>query len=509
MNPNRALLPALGLALAIGGSAAAQTVAAQPTPEQAHALEEQITKHLQTSLAGIVAVPPRPVQLTAEGDHYLLRVPLAMLGKVDPPDAAFTAKARPLDGTRWALDDQQFPPLLTVVTTETVPDAPDAKNPMPDGTHKEAVTYRIKVGQQDVHGVFDTSFATPTTSGGTITSLDIEKEGGAAASLSHMNQLTTQSSTRPIDPAHADILSDLTGTGYSTKTALPDGSDFALQADRVHVTSGLTGLAHDQLLPLLHMASELYHLAKPPGDDDTNEMTPAQKAKLHQMLERAHNVLTGGKLDESIEGVKFSIADNTGALGKAQITFGGEAPADTLSASMGLLLDGLTIDTLPPQFAAYVPTHFAIHPTVGNVSLTALTKMGLEATAPTPNNQKAKVPQTDIAALFGKGGIQFGFDGLELNVAGASFTGSGMFTSTSPNPKSITGQAQLSARGLDALVAKAQSDPLLQQGVPVVIFLKGIARSSGDQSVWQITVNGPKVLVNGIDLSSIAGSLGK
>ena len=433
MQPMRALLPTLGIVLALGGTAAAQT---QPTPEQAAALEKQITDWITSATAGAVKLPPRPVQLTPEGDHYLVRVPLAPLaGTIDPPDAAFTGKARQLDGTRWALDDQQFPPAMTFTTTEMVPDPPDAKNPSPDGTHKENVTYRIKLGRQDVHGVFDTSFATPTTSGGTMSSLDLEKEGGAAASVTHMDEATTQTSTRPVDPAHADLLSDLSGTKYSTKTQMPDGSDFTLEAERIHIVTALSGLAHDQMVPLFRLVGELANMLKAPGGDTPDGPTPAQKAKLHAMLEQAHAILTGAKLDESVEGVSFDIAGSSGTLDKAEVSLGGDAPADLLSASMGFSMDGLTINDLPPAFAAYVPTHFSIHPTVSNVSVATLTRMGLAATTPAAPGDS--VPPPDVAALFANGGIHYGFDTLALDVAGAHLAGTGSFTSA--NPASVTG----------------------------------------------------------------------
>ena len=503
MLSTRSLVPALGMVVALGGAAAAQT---RPTPEQAHAIEVQITAWLKAVTGDAVKLPPRPVQLTPEGDHYLVRVPLGQLGAtVEPADAAYTGKARQLDSTRWALDDEQFPPAMTIRTREKVADVPDAKNPSPDGTHTEDVTYRIKLGQQDAHGVFDTSFATPTTRNGTIASVDVEKEGGTGASLTHIGQVVSQSSTTPVDPGHVDLLSDITAANYASKSALPDGTDVSLQAERLHVVTAISGLAHDQLLPLLRLAGELARMIDPPKSGVNDGPTPAQKAKLHAMLEQAHAILTGGKLDETIEAGKFDVGGNGGSFSKAEISIGGDAPADTLSASMGLSVDGLTLDALPPAIGAYVPTHFSIHPTLSNLNVAALTRIGLDATAPVKPGQAA--PRPDVASLFGKGGIKFGFDGLELDMAGTHFAGTGMFTSTGPN--SVVGQADLTARGLDALITKAQSDPMLAQAVPAVIFLKGIARSSGDQSVWQVTVDKTKVLVNGVDLSAMMGGAGK
>ena len=500
---NRAWLPALGLALAFGGSAAAQ---AQPTPEQASALEKQIADWLTATTGGAFTLPARPVQLTPEGDHFVVRIPLAPLaGSIDPSDAAFTGKARQLDGTRWSLDDQQLPPEFTITASETVPDAPDAKNPSPDGTHKEDVKYRVKLGDQTVHSIFDTSLATPTTSSGSIASLDVEKEGGSGASLTHVGQFTTEMSTSPADAQHVDILSDAAGANYTTRTELPDGTEFTLQADRLHVVSAVSGLAHGQLAPLFHLIGELASMIKAPGADNPDGPTPEQKAKLHDMLQQAHDILTGAKLDETIEGAKFEIAGNSGALRKGEISFGGDAPADKLSASMGVTLDGLVLDDLPPPLAAYVPTHFSIHPTLSNLSVSALTRMGLAASAPVPDGQTPPAP--DVAALFANGGIKFGFDSLALDMAGAHLAGTGDFTTT--GPMAITGQANLTASGLDGLIAKAQSDPMMQQAVPVVIFLKGIARTTGDRAVWQITVDNAKILVNGVDLSAMTGGMSR
>src|ERR1700709_991144 len=94
------LLSALSLVTALGGTALAQS--GPPTPEQAAALEKQVHDALVSAADGAIQIPARPVEFTPEGDHYLMRVPLGQFGKIEPPDAAFTAQAKLLDGTRWA-----------------------------------------------------------------------------------------------------------------------------------------------------------------------------------------------------------------------------------------------------------------------------------------------------------------------------------------------------------------------------------------------------------------------
>ena len=399
MHTRSALLPAIALsAMLLGGAAPLP-----PSPEQAKLLEAQITAWLTTMTGGMVKLPPQPVQLTPEGDHYLVHVPLGRLGTIDPPDAAFTAQARSLGGTRWALDNQQFPTALTIKTTEKEAAAP-ASDDAPATPQTVDVTYRLKIGQQDANSILDIAFATPTSGSSTFTAVDLLKEGGTAASLTHVDQIVSQSSTQPLDPAHADLLSDVTATGYAMKGSTPDGKNVALQIGRMHIVSTLSGLAHQQFVPLIEMAADLAHMTQASAGDKHDSLTPEEKAQLHTMLEQAHDILTGGKIDETLEALKFGMDDNAGSIERAELSVSGDAPADTLSASSTLSMTGLKIDSLPPEVAAYVPTRFTIHPTMSNLDLAALTKMALDATAPTLKGQPA-APNPSIAALFSKGGV--------------------------------------------------------------------------------------------------------
>jgi hypothetical protein len=495
------LLPALTLAtlLATAHPATAQPAPqpVAPSPQQAQALETQIHDAL-TALTGGGAIPARPVELTPAGDHYLVRIPLAELGQVEPPDAAFTAQARMLDGSRWALDDQQFPPQFKLATTIEVPDGTAAKNPSPDGHHPETVLYDIRLGHQDAHAVFDPTFATATDSTATIAPVDILHTGGMSPAVTHMDQVATQTTVRPVGAGRIDLLNDATAQGYATQSLLPDGSPFKMTAQALHIVSALNGVAHDKVLPVIQQAVAVSKLKASPGD------APAQaavNAGLRQVLTAAMGLLTGGRIDESATGIRFDAGGHVGAIAKLELTVGGNAPQDMLSATMGFTMDGLVIDGLPPTLAAYVPTHVTLQPTLSNLSTADLTKMAMDATAPGATT----VPPADVAALYAHGGINIGFDALGLDIAGTRFSGTGNFTMT--GPQAVTGQAEIDAQGLDALIAKAQTDPMLQRGVPVIIFLKGIAHTNGDQAVWQISVAGGKILVNGVDLSAMAGAV--
>ena len=114
----------------------------------------------------------------------------------------------------------------------------------------------------------------------------------------------------------------------------------------------------------------------------------------------------------------------------------------------------------------------------------------------------ANPAHVDPASLFSHGGIVLGLDALALDIAGTQFNGAGKFTMTEPG--AVSGQAEVTAHGLEALITQAQADPLLASGVPALIFMKGIAHTTGDQAVWQIAVANKKVTVNGVDMSALA-----
>lgn len=492
------------------GPALAQT---PPSAAEAQVLERQAAAALGALLPG-AKLPPHPVQLTAEGDHYQVRIPLAAFGvaRIEPPDAAFTANAKPLGGTLWSLADQRMPAEFTFTAAQSVPDPPDAK-PNPSGRHEETVAYTVKLGQQDSSGTFDSALASPTSGTVSITSLDILREGDSAAAVTHLGHIAGTSSTEPTDPAHVNLLSDSTAQDYASHSELPDGTQVSLAAARLHVVTSVSGLAHAALVPLLQQVSR-FSLETKAGGRQAPSLTPAERATLRAVLQDTRDLLTGARLDETAEELKFNAAGHAGSLDRLEIMLGGTAPQATLDAEMTLALDGLTLDDLPPQLAAYVPSHFAIHPTVSNLSVAALTKAGLDATEPAahgpggaprdrPGDRPRDKVEPDLQALFAQGGIQFGFDSLVLQVAEAKLGGAGKFVMTGPGD--VTGQAEFTADGLDGLLARAQEDPVMQQAVPVLIFLRGIAKTDGSQATWLLSVDRDRLLVNGVDLSALTG----
>lgn len=477
MRCHRVIAPALAAAIATF-SAHAQTTSAQ-----ASALEAQITTWLQ-SLAGTDLATRRVVEITPDGARFAVRIPLAAfdLQQLDPADAAFTAHAEPLGGTRYRITDQHLTSPVSFTVLRPVPGNPSSAA-LP-------VHIAIALGQQDQASTVDTAFATPTSSSGTIASADITVTDDTGAQATHLGPITTQASATPADPAHVDILIDSIARGFFNKSEQPDGTGVTISADTIHISEALSDVAHDRLLPLFQ---QLTAFARIPVQNPGHP-TPEQQAALRSILVTAKNLLTGGKLDESMDGMKIDTGTGAGAAKHLALSLSGTAPADTLSATLGFVVDGLTIDDLPPQFAAFMPTHFSIRPSVSNLNIAALTSAALAQTAPDDGTMQT---------MFATGGITFGFDQLELDMAGLELRGSGQFSAKAPG--AITGQADITAHGLDGLIARAQAEPALQSLLPSAFFLKGIAKVNGDQALWQITLTDGRVLVNGVDTSAMTG----
>jgi hypothetical protein len=67
------------------------------------------------------------------------------------------------------------------------------------------------------------------------------------------------------------------------------------------------------------------------------------------------------------------------------------------------------------------------------------------------------------------------------------------------------GDIHLVARGVDALMAQAASQPNLQRLMPLVFMAKGMGRPEGDSLVWDISVGDGPIRVNGVPFGQPTG----
>jgi hypothetical protein len=187
------------------------------------------------------------------------------------------------------------------------------------------------------------------------------------------------------------------------------------------------------------------------------------------------------------------------ALQHALLGFGGDAPDGILHAWFDIGLDGLETPSLPPKVAEYLPKHVELRPSISGIRTADLTKLALDATEEAADDRIGP----DIRAIFSHGGINLGLETLSFDLGPAKVEGVGKLVMLSP--ETWRGDAHLSATGIDELTAQARTNADLQQALPALIMLRGLAKPEGDRLVWEIASEGTSVTVNGIDLSQLGG----
>jgi len=178
--------------------------------------------------------------------------------------------------------------------------------------------------------------------------------------------------------------------------------------------------------------------------------------------------------------------------------FGGESPEGRLHAWLNIGVDEMASPSLPPNIATFMPHHVEIKPSLSGVLTADLHKLALDATEEGADTDSL---EPDIAAIFSHGGVELGIQTLSFDLGPAQVQGTGHITALSPD--NWHGEAHLVATGLDDLSAQARTNPDLQQALPVLILLRGLAKPDGKKLVWDIVSDGPSVTVNGLDLSQM------
>jgi hypothetical protein len=472
--------------------ASAQTV----SPEQATALREQLNGWFGGLLGPSIKLPELPLKVTANGDHYDLSWPIT--GLTSPPgDAAATANLRPLDGGRWSLENVMLPPAgsftLAMPETSTGPGAPTK------------VTFTI--GKQDTHGTIDPGFTTPTTYHSDISALGFTADAPKRHQEEHVDRIYSEIVLKPAPDGRLDLLSDSAANGWKSAQQGENGLAMALGAETVHMTTRAEGISREHVASFVSAVGGLMG-AMPKGQaekDDKKGLPPLAKAQLRLIIAAMQDIVSSISMHETIDNMQVEIAGVGGATVKQlQLGFGGSAPDGKLRLWLDIAFDGVNSPTMPPQLATYLPRHFEIKPTLSGVQTAVLRKLAMDAS----DDDAAKHPiAPDIAAIFADGGAEVGLEVLSFDLGPAKLQGTGHVTVLSPT--AWRGEAHVTATGFDELATQARENPDLQQALPVLIMMRGLAKPDGDKLVWDIVSEGPKLSVNGMDMSALAGGTPK
>jgi hypothetical protein len=462
-------------------------------PDQAQALQQQLKDWFAGLLGPTVKPPELGLRVTGEHDHYVVTWPIPGLAAT-AGQAAATANLRPLDGRRWSVDEMKMPPTGTF--TMTVPQTGEAGKSTP-------VEVQFSVGHQDTQGVIDPGLTTASKLHTEMDDLVVASDSAKQHQEQRLDRYLADTVLSPGQNGRLDFSMDATGGGWKSATQVNGGTAMAVGIQTMRAVSQVNGVNRDRFAALLAATSSLIG-ALPPDIATKGEkldLSAPARAQLRLMVEALQDMLSSVSLEETIDGLQVEIAGMGGlSIKHLLLGFGGEAPGERLHAWIELGLDELASPSLPPKIATYLPHHVELKPTLSGIPTADLYKLALDATEADADSSTLA---PDIAAIFSHGGAELGIEALAFDLGPAKVDGTGRVTITSPG--AWHGEAHLAATGFDELATQARANPDLQQALPALIMLRGLAKPDGERLVWDIVSDGPSVKVNGLDLSQLGG----
>jgi hypothetical protein len=468
--------------------------AADTTADQAASLRQQLREWVGKLVGPDVPVPDKLIVVSPEGDHYHVVVSLASLpGVAFSEGGSVSASARPAAGGRWTIDDLQVasPAKMTIV------------HPDKGGTgaaHPTEVTATF--GKYLGKGVLDPAFATPSTMDVKLDSYDVTANSSDTQHHTKIDSIAAQANLTPAANGKLDFTETASADNYSSTTKTADQPLVELAAQHLRVKLHVNTLDPDRALPLIRVLTRLSGAAMPatPAEHPQHAGSHIGNKEWRDLYVAFRGFASGGEMNETVEGVRISAGGHI--IGLERLGVGGNmaTPADVLTAHLALDLGGLSLADVPQEAREYVPHHLTIKPRISGISLADLDALIMAATAP-----ESEKPDLDarIAALFSHGGIVVGLDALDFDLGPARLSGTGKLTAHSP--ADMTADANVKATGFDALISKAQANPALAQGVPMLAIARSLAKPNGQDLVWAVRMDKGVVTVNGRDLSALFG----
>ena len=488
----RASRPIAGIAGALL-LAAPFAVPARADQPDAPALEQRLHDWLAGVFGPHVTLGERPVQVTAQDDHFALAIPVAgALGDtgvtLDGPP--FTATLHQLDDGRWALDDGHMPSPLRIITT------------LPKGTG----TWTLTLEDQKQRAVIDPTLAASSTWDGSVGHSLTVWQGPGGERHSEATQVRTHIAWQPAGDGRINLTESATSELVASNAQMDKLGVTSFSAGHTEFTAHIDRLAPDRLPELLQAVIDLAPAAaaaakqtSTAGHAPKQKMTPAELADAARIVDVVGDLMAGFHERTRFENVHahgrfYDVSMHAMELGSSMA-----APDGRLRMKLHLAIDGFDSGALPEgKLRDYVPHHFVLTQSIGGVSAAGTLALLRHAVA---SDGDAPGLEAEGQALLRGGPLAVRIDELAADVGPAALAVSGEVSVAGSD--SVTGRARIRITGLDALVADAQQDAMLKQGMPFLIFLKGIGQADGDAIVWNLLYDGKKLLVNGTDLSQM------
>jgi hypothetical protein len=485
----------LSLTLA-GGVLAAGQVRAQTGDPAAEQFKASLMQVLSLATFGTVSIRQSDASVTRDGSDFRIRLPLS--GFADPPNAAITAVAHPLERGRMDITSMTFPSSGTI------------EKPLPNGT-----TNRINfsIGQQTISAKIDPTLATESTYVADMGGLRLEADQGGQHSEQSFDHIATDGSVSAEPDGRLTFGSQSRVMGFHMVGHTANGvrSDFSARAAAGHLSlEGLDRAQGTRMMAALRDfsagAAQAGHLPGQPAFDPS----PEQRARLRAMIDDAVGLMNRLEIDETMEDVHYSIGKEagvgqtpgptSGTIRQVRLTVTGDAAKEKLNSRLGIVLDGISAAGAASEAAGLIPHHVDLKTVLSGVRIGPLVAL---LRAAVQGHADPALLRAQAMALIGDPNARVGIESLAFDSGPVAVTGTARLVPEANGQ--FGGDIHLVARGVDALMAQAASQPNLQRLMPLVFMAKGMGRPEGDSLVWDISVGDGPIRVNGVPFGQPTG----
>ena len=484
---------AIQLAIAAIVSFAPVAALADPTAEQAQALQQQVRHWVETTVGLTPAfLNDISFRVAPEGDHYRLSLRLGAMPLFSGmQDDEVSVAAQMLPAGQWLLFDYRLatPMRLRVVMPKTG-GAAGAEPWVP-------IDMLLRFGKIGRDAMIDPSFKTPSVASTTTAGFQLAATSAEMRQRVDIDQLAGHAALIPVGGGRVDIRDDAAAEDVSVAmNGQGAQQSFAAFLGRVEVNASIAGLLPEAVAALVQAFTE------PPagGGMAAQERDPA--ALLRVLYSKLRGIATGGAIHETLEDVRGEMGGHIVGIGRATYGWSLDASNNILTANLDFGVDGIASPDIPPQVRPYVPRHVLVRQTLSGIDLGDLDALIQAAIAQGPN---AKIEQPEIAErmrrMFTHGGITAALDALEVDVGATHFAATGQVTALSLDH--VKGQGRVSATGFEALIAQVRTSPEWGKVAPFLQLLGMIGRREGERIVWTIASDNKDVSVNGLDIPAL------
>jgi hypothetical protein len=429
---------------------------------------------------------PDVLPLTVRPDGAQLVMELSVTNATPAPGVtvspgSFTMRVRPNSDGSWALDDGKLPTLFSVTSTQGVPQ-----------------TTTFSFGAHSFSGVFDPALANVSRLDAEIADYSMTTTSPAGGQTSHIARISSRNRMTPSGPGRVNMSGDSDITGYAMHTdAAPGAATPAVDVEmqRMRVKGQLDNLDFVAIGAGLRRVLDLAKAPSAPG----GRLGKQDRAKLHEAVRALMDVSSALEGQQEMDGISFRMGPQSGTLRHALMGLSMRAVDGDIELAMPIALEGFeTPMATDAAIRELLPHGIKLTPRMTGLSRKALRDM-LDRIVDSDDTPDMTA---EVAALLVDSDVSLALDDVSLDVGPMQIRGKGKIDVAALDD--LTGEAELRATGLDALIRRANSVAMLKPAVPVLIFLKGIAEQNGGQAVWKLTYSDGNIEVNGTSLSDLA-----